>query len=43
MGLDLLGDTISKLGRPAELGLVNVGCWVTCTDIHNNETRSNAK
>ena len=28
MGLDLLGDAVSKLGRPAELALVNVGRWV---------------
>lgn len=35
MGLDLLGDTVSKLGRPAELALVNVGRWVTCADRHS--------
>ena len=34
MGLDLLGDTVGKLGRPAELALVNVSCWVTCAYRH---------
>lgn len=34
MGLNLLGDTVSKLGRPAELGFVNVRCGVTCTYVH---------
>lgn len=37
MCLDLLGDAVSKLSRPAELALVNVGCWVTCRHTRNTE------
>ena len=33
MGLDLLSDAVSELGRSAELALVNVGNWVSCTEV----------